>query len=340
MPTLSPFWLFTCRFLLLFSVTGMLNTISTSAFAASASKPNAIIESADKVKYRTAKVDNHTIFYREAGDKSRPTLVLLHGYPSSSHTYRELIPLLAKHYHVIAPDNLGSGYSDKPDPAKVTYSFDTLAQINTALLKTLGIKKYTLYMQDFGAPVGFRMMQANPQHIEAIIAQNANAYLDGLTPKRQQFFRNAHEDRSAENTQRLMQYSSRDAIINGQYLRDVPAALHDRISPDAWTHDLHFLQTDAQRMIQVQLFQDYYSNLLAYPKWQAFLRKQQYPALIVWGRHDAAFIVPGALGYLRDLPHAELHLLDAGHFAVEEKPQAVAELVLDFMNTLYQHSQP
>ncbi len=287
-----------------------------------------------KTTYHSQRVDDYQIFFRRAGNPENPTIVLLHGYPSSSHTYRELIPMLATRYQVIAPDNLGSGYSDKPDPTSFKYSFDVLAKYTTLLLKKLKIDNYVLYMQDFGAPVGFRMMMENPQHIKAMIAQNANAYLDGLTDKRQTFFRQAHEDRSIEQINRLREYTSREAIINGQYLRDVEKGSIKRVSPDAWTHDLHFLQSEVHRSIQVALFQDYYNNLLAYPTWQSFIRKQQYPALIIWGRHDAGFIVPGALAYLRDLPNAELHLLDAGHFAVEEKTREIALLILQFMDEL------
>jgi pimeloyl-ACP methyl ester carboxylesterase len=284
-----------------------------------------------KTHYRTAEVAGHKIFYREAGDRQRPTIVLLHGYPSSSHTYRELIPMLSRSYHVIAPDYLGSGYSDRPDPQVTPYSFDRLADHVEGLLAKLGLKQYTLYMQDFGAPVGFRLMQRNPQAIDAIIVQNANAYLDGLTPDRQAFFRKARDDKSAANVAALFGFTGRDAILNKQYLRDVPPEAHDIMSPDAWTHDLAFLATAKDRTIQVQLFQDYQNNIDRYPAWQSLMKKHQFPALIVWGKNDPAFIAAGAEAYLRDLPKAELHLIDAGHFAVEEQPQLVAGHILRFM---------
>jgi pimeloyl-ACP methyl ester carboxylesterase len=284
-----------------------------------------------KTHYRTADVAGHKIFYREAGDPQRPTIVLLHGYPSSSHTYRELIPMVSRSYHVIAPDYLGSGYSDRPDPQVTPYSFDRLADHVEGLLAKLGLKQYTLYMQDFGAPVGFRLMQRNPQAIDAIIVQNANAYLDGLTPKRREFFRNARDDKSAANVAALFRFTGRDAIVNEQYLRDVPPERHDIMSPDAWTHDLVFLATEKDRKIQLQLFQDYQNNIDRYPVWQSLMKKHQFPALIVWGKNDPAFIAAGAEAYLRDLPKAELHLIDAGHFAVEEQPQLVAGHILRFM---------
>jgi pimeloyl-ACP methyl ester carboxylesterase len=284
-----------------------------------------------KTHYRTAEVAGNKIFYREAGYPQRPTIVLLHGDPSSSHTYRELIPMLSRDYHVIAPDYLGSGYSARPDPDAEPYTFDRLADHVEGLLAKLGLQHYTVYMQDFGAPVGFRLLERNPRAVDAIIVQNANAYMDGLTPKRQAFFRKAREDKSAENVAALFLFTGRDAIVDKQYLRDVPPGKHDIMSPDAWTHDLAFLATEKDRKIQVQLFQDYQNNIDRYPAWQALMKKHQFPALIVWGKNDPAFIAAGAEAYLRDLPKAELHLIDAGHFAVEEQPQLVAAHILQFM---------
>jgi pimeloyl-ACP methyl ester carboxylesterase len=284
-----------------------------------------------KTFYRSAEVNGHKLFYREAGDPAKATIVLLHGYPSSSHTYRELIPMLSPYYHVIAPDDLGSGYSDHPDPDIEPYTFDRLAESTHALLRALKLTSYTLYMQDFGAPVGFRLMQRDPDAVAAIIVQNANAYLDGLTPERRAFFLKAHEDRSPEMAAMLFERTGEDSIINKQYLRDVPPGKRDIVSPDSWTHDLAFLRSEKDRKIQVQLFQDYQTNIDLYPAWQTLMRERQFPALIVWGRNDPAFISAGAEAYLRDLPKAELHLIDAGHFAVEEQSGVVAEHVLRFM---------
>jgi pimeloyl-ACP methyl ester carboxylesterase len=257
--------------------------------------------------------------------------VLLHGFPASSHSYRELIPMLSRYYHVIAPDYLGSGFSDHPDPDAEPYTFDRLADHVEGLLKVLKIGKYTLYMQDFGSPVGFRLIERNPDAIDAIISQNANAYLDGLTPERREFFRRAHEDTSPEEVASLFARMGADGIINKQYLRDVAPERRDIMNPDSWTHDLAFLRTEKDKKIQVQLYQDYQNNIDRYPVWQALMREWQFPALLVWGRNDPAFISPGAEAYLRDLPKAELHLIDAGHFAVEERPQDVAGYVLAFM---------
>lgn len=286
-----------------------------------------------KTYYRSADVLGHKIFYREAGDRQLPTILLLHGYPSSSHTYREMIPLLSGMFHIIAPDNLGSGYSDRPDPDATRYTFDLLADHADALVKALGIEHYVLYMQDFGAPVGFRLYMRQPERVRGLIVQNANAYLDGLTEVRQAFFRNAHDDRSAEGVRKLGEFISRESIIHKQYLRDVTGK-EEVMSPDSWTHDLVFLADEKGRAIQLQLFQDYYNNLIAYPTWQAFLREHQPPTLIVWGKNDPAFIAGGAQAYLRDLPKAELHLIDAGHFAVEEKAVDIAKFIVPFVKKL------
>jgi pimeloyl-ACP methyl ester carboxylesterase len=289
-----------------------------------------------KTYYKTIAVKGRTIFYREAGDPARPTVLLLHGYPSSSHTYRELIPLLSGRYHVVAPDYLGSGFSDHPSPSEVTYTFDLLAEYMTGLVDALGLGDHVLYMQDFGAPVGFRMALAHPERLRGLIIQNANAYLDGLTPPRQAFFRRAHDDRSRDELDALAGFVSDEAIRTKQYLRDVPGPKQARMSPDSWTHDTARLATAEDRVIQVQLFQDYQNNIDAYPRWQAFLHDHQPPALIVWGEHDPAFIAAGAKAYLRDLPGAELHLLDAGHFAVEEQAVAIAQYIVGFLTRLEQ----
>ncbi|WP_179375200.1 alpha/beta fold hydrolase [Winogradskyella wichelsiae] len=282
--------------------------------------------------YNYVEIDSVKLFYREAGDKSKPTIVLLHGYPSSSHSYRNLIPMLATHYHVIAPDNLGSGYSTHLDPATTTYTFEFLADYTEKLINTLQIKNYVMYMQDFGAPVGYRMMMKNPKRIEALIVQNANAYLDGLTPKRHDFFRTAQTDTSQVKYDFLYSLTGEDAIINKQYLFDLDSTNINIQSPDAWTHDLVFLRSKKDREIQVQLFQDYNTNLIRYPKWQKMLRETQPKTLIAWGRKDLKFNYKGAEAYLRDLPNAELHLLDAGHFAAEEKTRSIAKLILKFLS--------
>ncbi|HDZ06208.1 hypothetical protein LCGC14_0292100 [marine sediment metagenome] len=281
--------------------------------------------------YNYIQIDSVNLFYREAGNLYNPTIVLLHGYPSSSHSYRNLIPILSTHYHVIAPDNVGSGYSTHLDPTSTKYTFDLLANYTEKLINKLQIKNYVMYMQDFGAPVGYRMMMKNPQRINALIIQNANAYLDGLTPARQDFFRTAQTDKSQEKHDLLYSLTGEDAIINKQYLFDLDATNYNTQSPDAWTHDLAFLTSEKDREIQVQLFQDYNTNLLRYPKWQQMLKENQPKTLITWGKKDLKFNYKGAEAYLRDLPNAKLYLLDAGHFAAEEKTREIGKLILQFL---------
>lgn len=280
--------------------------------------------------YRTVQVGDNKIFYREAGSRDNPTILFLHGFPGSSHMYRHLIPLLSGSFHIIAPDNLGSGYSDKPSPDQQPYSFDILADQLEGFVQALSLDKYTIYMQDFGAPVGFRLMLRQPDRLAGLITQNGNAYLDGLTTDRQDFFRLAHQDRSREMVNRLYEFTGEEAIRERQYLRDVRGK-EEIMSPDSWTHDLHFLETMQQRKMQVQLLQDYYNNILAYPDWQNFLREHKPPTLILWGDKDPAFITAGGKAYLRDVPNAKLHLLDAGHFAMEEKPVEIVKLIMRFM---------
>lgn len=283
--------------------------------------------------YRHLTVSGDRIFYREAGDTDKPVLVLLHGYPASSHTYRNLIPLLSGRYRVIAPDHLGSGYSDKPDPETTPYSFDLLADRVSGLLDGLGVKSYVLYIQDFGAPVGFRLMMRDPARVRGLISQNGNAYLEGIPPAKLDFFRRAGADRSASNVQALFDFTGPLAIRDQQYLRDVPERA-DIMSPDTWTMDSHHLESGDERRIQVELFQDYHTNLDAYPDWQAFLRERRPSTLLVWGEKDPVFTPAGARAWLRDVPDARLVFLDAGHFAVEERPVEIAQEIIRFMDAL------
>lgn len=287
-----------------------------------------------KTYYRELQVGDAKIFYREAGDPSWPTVLLLHGYPSSSHTYRELIPLLSGRYHVIAPDYIGCGFSTRLDPKETRYTFDLLAEYTLRFIDAIELDDYVLYMQDFGAPVGFRVAMAKPEALRALVVQNANAYLDGLTEKRQQFFRAAHEDRSPQKLAELDAFAREKAIKNFQYLRDVPGEKQARMSPDAWTHDLALLPEAEDRAIQVQLFQDYQTNIDAYPSWQKFLREHQPPTLVMWGEHDPAFIAAGARAYARDLPNAKILMLDAGHFAIEERSVEAAKHMIEFIESL------
>jgi pimeloyl-ACP methyl ester carboxylesterase len=288
----------------------------------------------EKTHYREVTVHGHRLFYREAGEGKPLTVLLLHGYPASSHAYRELIPLLSGRYHVLAPDDLGSGLSDHPSPRALRYNFDLLAEHVTGFVEALGVTRYVLYLQDFGGPVGFRVALAHPERVQALVVQNANAYLDGLTEARRAFFRRAHEDRSPSMVAELEVVVSPAGVRDRQYLRDVPGSRRERVSPDGWIYDLAFLSSAEEREIQIQLFQDYQSNIDAYPAWQEYLRRRRPPTLVLWGRNDPAFIAAGAEAYLRDVPSAELHLLDAGHFAVEEQPVLIAQWMTEFLARL------
>lgn len=287
----------------------------------------------DKTRYQYQEVNGNKIFYREAGTKvkGKPTLVLLHGWPTSSHYFRELIPLLSGQFHVIAPDNLGSGYSDRPSTTEVTYTFELLADHVEGLLKALDINETVFYMHDFGAPVGFRTMIRNPKSVKGFIAQNGITHMAGLGEGAEGFFKKSYEDKSPEYIKEMDSWGGESVI--GSYSSNVKGK-ENIMSPDAWTHDNVVMNTEEGARIQRQLFQDYYNNLKSYPEWRAFLRKYQPPALIAWGARDKFFITAGGEAYKKDLPDAEFHALDAGHYALEEKTVEIAKLIVNFMNRL------
>lgn len=286
-----------------------------------------------KTNYRYQEVNGNRIFYREAGAKisDKPTIVLLHGWPTSSHYFRELIPLLSGKFHIIAPDNLGSGYSDRPDTSKVTYTFELLADHIDGLLKALEINEYVFYMHDFGAPVGFRVMLRNPKKLKGIIAQNGITHRAGLGQGAETFFKKSFNDKSAEYIKEMDSWGS--GSVTGSYVSNVKGK-EEIMSPDAWTHDNVAMNTEEGRRVQRQLFQDYYNNLKSYPKWQAFLRKYQPPTLVVWGSRDKFFITAGGEAYKKDIPAAEFYALDAGHYALEEKTVEIARYIIGFMENL------
>ena len=281
------------------------------------------------VHHRTAIVRGLTIAYREAGDPAAPTVVLLHGFPTSSHMFRGLIEDLAGSWHVIAPDHVGFGASDAPPIDAFDYTFDQLATTTTDLLDQLGADRFALYIQDYGAPIGLRIASTHPDRVTALIVQNGNAYADGLTPfwdDLRAFWadRNAHEAAVRE----LL----RTDDFRWQYIHGVPADRLDRISPDTWRLDRAGVDRPGNVDVQLQLFWDYRTNLDAYPQFQAYLRIHRPPTLIVWGRHDEIFGAEGARAYLRDVPEAELHLLDAGHFALETHRGEIAALTDAFLH--------
>jgi pimeloyl-ACP methyl ester carboxylesterase len=277
--------------------------------------------------YQSAAVRGHKMFYREAGSKASPTVVLLHGFPSSSHMFRDLIPQLAAKFHVIAPDYIGFGYSDAPGVSEFEYTFDNLAaHVEEFLFDALGLKKFIIYVQDYGAPIGYRIAFKHQDAIAGIIVQNGNAYAEGIgsafDPMKPFWAK-----RSAE-TEAPVRALLRLPTTIFQYTHGVSDT--SRISPDAYTFDQHFLDRPGNDAIQLNLLHNYQANLGHYGEWQGFFRAKQPKTLIVWGRNDPFFTVEGAQAYLRDIPKAELHLLDTGHFALEDHGDLIAQKIVKF----------
>lgn len=280
-----------------------------------------------QVRYRSVAIDGVEVFYREAGPKDAPVLLLLHGFPTSSHMFRDLIPALADRYRVVAPDYPGFGQSAAPDRATFEYTFARYAQLVEQLTERLGLPRYALYVMDYGAPVGFRLATKHPERVTALIVQNGNAYDEGLG----QFWdpiRAYWRDPSAQNRESLRWLTSLKAT-KWQYTNGVPDT--SLVSPDAWTHDQALLDRPGNSDIQLDLFYDYRTNPPLYPQWQAYFRSRRPPTLVLWGKNDDIFIAAGAAPYLRDNPEAELHLLDTGHFALETHGPQLAALIRDFL---------
>jgi pimeloyl-ACP methyl ester carboxylesterase len=278
--------------------------------------------------YQYADIDGHKIFYREAGSSTNPTIVLLHGFPSSSHMFRELIPQLAGHFHVVAPDYLGFGYSDAPPASDFEYSFDNItAQIEKLLFTVLRLKKFSIYVHDYGAPVGFRIASHHPEAIEGILVQNGNAYLEGLSAAFDPL-KPFWADRNEETEKAPRSLLTRETTIF-QYTQG--AKVLAAVSPDGYTFDQALLDRPGNDAIQLDLLHNYTANLPLYDEWHAYFRKHQPRMLIVWGQNDPFFIVPGAQAFLRDLPQAELNLIDGGHFLLEEHSEFVAGKIIAFL---------
>jgi pimeloyl-ACP methyl ester carboxylesterase len=278
--------------------------------------------------YRTANIDGVELFYREAGPADGPTVLLLHGFPTSSHMFRNLIPLLADKYHLIAPDYPGFGNSAAPDHTKFDYSFGHYAVLMDDLLQHLKVSLYAMYVMDYGAPVGYRLALKHPERVSALIIQNGNAYEEGLKafwdPIKAYWKDDTPERRAALDVLVI------PATTKFQYVDGVSDA--SRVDPDNWAHDQALLDRPGNRDVQLDLFHDYGSNVPLYPKFQAFFRQYQPPTLIVWGKNDTIFPADGATPYLRDLPKAELHLIDTGHFALEDKLDEMAPLIRSFLD--------
>jgi pimeloyl-ACP methyl ester carboxylesterase len=275
--------------------------------------------------YHSIPVAGLNIFYRQAGQPHLPALVLLHGFPTSSHMFRDLIPRLEDRFHIIAPDYPGFGYSDAPPPNEFPYTFDHLADVTEQLITKLGLESYALYLQDYGGPIGFRLAARHPERITGLVIQNANAYLEGISEAMAPIAK-YWSDRSGMESE-IRGFLTRETT-KFQYMHG--AGRPERISPDAYHHAQALLDRPGNDLIQRELFFNYQSNPPLYQEWQEYFRKHQPPTLIVWGRNDPFFTVAGAEAFLRDLPKAELHLLTAGHFALEEMHEEIAANIQRF----------
>jgi pimeloyl-ACP methyl ester carboxylesterase len=283
------------------------------------------------IVYRTVQVDGLSIFYREAGPKDAPTILLLHGLPSSSRMFQPLLTRLSDNYHLVAPDYPGFGHSDWPDPKHFDYTFDHIASVMTDFTQVLGLSRYTLYMQDYGGPVGFRMALAHPDRVQALIVQDAVAHNEGLGANwaaRRAFWADRPSNEAALRINLLSL-----ATTKTRHLGDDPhTELYD---PDLWTDEYAFLSAPGQAQIQSDLFYDYRTNVEAYPKWQLWMQETHPKLLVLWGKHDLSFDRGEPERYRKDVPKAKVHVLDAGHFALDTKADEIAALVKQFMSALH-----
>jgi len=282
------------------------------------------------VNYRAVQVDGLSIFYREVGPKTAPTILLLHGLPSSSRMFQPLLTRLADNYHLVAPDYPGFGHSAWPDPKQFDYTFDHIASVMTDFTHALGLSHYTLYMQDYGGPVGFRMALTHPERVQALIVQDAVAHNEGLGSNwatRRAFWANRPANEEALRINLLSLPTTKTRHIGD----DPNTELYD---PDLWTDEYAFLSAPAQAQIQSDLFYDYRTNIEAYPRWQVWMQKTQPKLLVLWGKHDLSFDLGEPERYRKDVPAAKVHVLEAGHFALDTKSDEIAALVREFMSGL------
>jgi pimeloyl-ACP methyl ester carboxylesterase len=333
------------------NLSAIIPMIMLVAFSIAYIDSTARADNAPGVAYRTVTIENVDIFYREAGDPNRPTILLLHGFPTSSHMFRDLITELADEYHLVAPDYPGYGFSSMPAVGEFDYSFDNVAKIMEQFVDTIGLDRFSLYLMDYGAPVGFRIATSQPERVDTLIVQNGNAYIEGIDNNFWEPIREYWKDRDAINrgldnafwknvkaAYKQQEMSNEDALrflvtlgaTKWQYTNGVPNV--EAVSPDTWGHVQPLLDRDGNADIQLQMFYSYGSNPPLYPAWQDYLREYQPPTLIVWGEHDEIFPAAGAEPYKRDLENLEYHLIDTGHFALETHGQEIADLMRDFLN--------
>ena len=288
-----------------------------------------------RTRYKTRQVGDVEVFYREAGPADAPVILLLHGFPTASHMFRDLIPLLADRYRLIAPDLPGFGRTKAPQRGQFDYTFDRLADVIEGLTEALSLDRYVLYIFDYGAPVGLRLATRQPDRIAAIISQNGNAYVDGFSDQWGPWEAYWHEGSEA-NREACRPSLSPETIRNWQYGTGADPEL---LSPDGYELDSAYMARPGAEEIQLDLIRDYRTNVARYPDFQAYFRQHQPPLLAVWGRHDPAFIPAGAKAYKRDLPDAEVHMLDTGHFALETHADHIAALILEFLTRVLRHAK-
>jgi pimeloyl-ACP methyl ester carboxylesterase len=311
----------------------MVGMLSNSIFMAQSVKTNLKNEtenSASLVHYRKVKANGLNIFYREAGSPNAPTILLLHGYPSSSHMFRNLIPILSGNYHVIAPDLPGFGYSDIPDRTKFAYTFDNLAKTMQSFIDELGLKRFAIYVFDYGAPTGFRLAMANPEKITGIISQDGNAYVEGLSTGWNPIQKYWEHD-TKENREALKSFLTPEGT-KFQYFTGVSDS--STIAPESYTLDQYFLDRPESTEIQLDLLKDYKTNVALYPKFQQYFRTYQPKLLAVWGSKDPFFLPPGGEAYKRDIPDATVKFYDTGHFALETHVKEISKDILNFLAKL------
>lgn len=319
------------KFLLIAVALGLIATLPL-AFATPGKQKNGDVNSI-QLNYHTANVEGVEVFYREAGPKNAPVILLLHGFPTSSHMFRNLIPQLADKYHVIAPDYPGFGQSAMPERSKFAYTFDNYAHVIDSLIHQLGVKQYAMYLMDYGAPIGFRLASENPEKVTALIIQNGNAYNEGI----EEFWDpiKAYWQTGGQTEREAIRWLTTINATKWQYTNGVKDI--SSVSPDTWTLDQALLDRPGNADIQLDLFYDYRTNIPLYPRWQEYFRSYTPPTLVVWGKNDAIFVAAGAAPYKDDIPNAEVHMLETGHFALETHGFEIARLMRHFLEHHLKH---